>query len=90
MPVLGAAAGVAAGAVAGARLTVRREVYATVPVPAGQTLPAHSLVNYRETGLRMDASTDPRLLRFREQLTRLTGTEPGTASRWRGIRQPAP
>lgn len=68
-----------------ARLTVRREVYAGVEVPAAP-LPAHSLVNYRETARLVDASTEPRLAEFRAIVTGLVGETPGTASRWRGSR----
>lgn len=90
MPHLGPAAGVAVGAAAAVRLTVRREVYANAPIPAGQALPAHSLHTYRDTGVLMDESPEPRLGRFRERLTRLVGTQPGTSSRWRGTRVPEP
>ena len=90
MPHLGPAAGVAVGAAAAVRLTVRREGYANAPVPADQALPAHSLHTYRDTGVLMDESPEPRLGRFRERLTRLVGTQPGTSSRWRGTRVPEP
>jgi len=68
-----------------ARLTVRREVYANAPVP-GSPLPAHSLVNYRETARLVDASAEPRLADFRSLVTTLVGTAPGETSRWRGSR----
>jgi len=68
-----------------ARLTVRREVYAGVPVPTSP-LPAHSLTNYRETARLLDASTEPRLADFRAQLEALVGTAPGEGTRWRGRR----
>ena len=68
-----------------ARLTVRREVYAGAGVPAAP-LPAHSLVNYRETARLVDASTEPRLADFRTLVADLAGEAPGTASRWRGSR----
>jgi pimeloyl-ACP methyl ester carboxylesterase len=90
MPHLGPAAGAAVGAAAAVRLTVRREVYATAPVPVGQALPAHNLAAYRDTGVLMDESPEPRLGRFQERLTRLVGTQPGTSSRWRGTRVPTP
>ncbi len=76
------------GARAEDRLVVRREVFATEPVPVDLALPAHALTAYRETARLMDASPEPRLREFRAALGTVLGGEPGTASRWRGVRAP--
>ena len=68
------------------RLVVRREVFAEQEVPQGQSLPAHALIGYRETGRLMDGSEEPRLQEFRATLGEIIGTEAGESSRWRGIR----
>ena len=76
------------GARAEDRLVVRREVFATEPVPVDRALPAHALTAYRETARLMDASPEPRLREFRSALGTVLGGEPGTVSRWRGVRAP--
>lgn len=76
------------GARAEDRLIVRREVFATEPVPVDRALPAHALTAYRETARLMDASPEPRLREFRSALGTVLGGEPGTVSRWRGVRAP--
>ncbi len=68
------------------RLIVRREVYVVDGVPADQPLPAHTLVNYRETGRLIDASPEPRLQEFRSRLATVLGTTPGEVTEWRGTR----
>ena len=73
---------------AGARLTVRREVYATREVPTAPPLPAHGMVNYRETARLIDASPEPRLREFRARLTSIVGAAPGEATLWRATRAP--
>ncbi|MGY4858878.1 hypothetical protein [Cryobacterium sp. AP23] len=69
-----------------ARLYVRREVFAGVEVPTAEALPAHQLASYRETARLVDASVEPRLLAFREQLGGIVGTTPGEQSIWRAER----
>ncbi|MBG6059102.1 hypothetical protein RCH16_002409 [Cryobacterium sp. MP_M5] len=76
------------GARAEERLVVRREVFATEPVRADLALPAHALTAYRETARLMDASPEPRLREFRSALGTVLGGEPGSMSRWRGVRAP--
>lgn len=71
-----------------ARLTVRRELFAGAAVPASP-LPAHGLVNYRETARLVDASPAPALVDFRTLLAATVGTAPGVATRWRGSRSAA-
>ncbi len=68
------------------RLVVRREVFATEPVPVDLALPAHALSAYRETARLMDASPEPRLREFRSALETVLGGKPGSMSRWRGVR----
>ena len=68
------------------RLAVRREVFADREVPAGQSLPAHALAVYRDTGELMDGSEEPRLQEFRATLGEILGSEVGESSRWRGSR----
>jgi len=81
VPGLGGTSADAAG-----RLLVRREVYASAPLPDGVSLPAHSMANYTETARLIDSSPEPRLRAFREQLTSVVGTSAGTAAVWRGTR----
>lgn len=69
-----------------ARLFVRREVFANDEVPPDETLPAHSLTNYQETGRLIDASPEPRLQEFRARLTTVLGSTPGEVTLWRGTR----
>jgi len=76
------------GARAEDRVVVRREVFATEPVPVDPALPAHALTAYRETARLMDASPEPRLREFRSALGTVLGGEPGSMSRWRGVRSP--
>ena len=68
------------------RLVVRREVFATEPVPVHQALPAHALTAYRETAGLMDGSPEPRLREFRSALGAVLGERPGSVSSWRGVR----
>ncbi|TFD81367.1 alpha/beta hydrolase, partial [Cryobacterium fucosi] len=68
------------------RLVVRREVFATEPVPVDQALPAHALTAYRETAGLMDGSPEPRLQSWRSALATVLGEKPGSMSRWRGVR----
>jgi hypothetical protein len=68
------------------RLYVRRELFAGSDVPVGEPLPAHQLAGYRETARLVDASAEPRLLAFREQLGGIVGTTPGEQSVWRAER----
>lgn len=68
------------------RLFVRREAYATEPLPPGVALPAHSLTTYIETARLIDASPEPRLREFRALLGSVIGTELGTATMWQGRR----
>ena len=68
------------------RVTVRREAFATVPVPEGAVLPAHNLDVYRETARRIDASPETTLQDFRATVTAVLGSAPGEAVLWRGVR----
>jgi hypothetical protein len=68
------------------RVVVRREVFASEPVPRDQALPAHALAAYRVTGRLMDASPEPRLRNFRAAMATMLGGAPGTVSRWRAVR----
>ncbi|MBG6212632.1 MAG: hypothetical protein LH475_06205 [Cryobacterium sp.] len=70
------------------RVTVRREAFASEPLPAGDALPAHHLDRYRETALLIDASPEGNLQDFRDTVTGIVGIEPGEAVLWRGIRLP--
>lgn len=67
-------------------LVVRREVYATREVPTDQPVPAHSLLNYRETARMIDESAEPRLVAFRSRLGGVLGSEAGDVTMWRAIR----
>ncbi len=70
------------------RVTVRREAFASVPVPAGEALPAHHLDRYRETAVLIDASPQESLRNFRDTVAGVLGSRPGEAVLWRGIRSP--
>ncbi|MGO4104034.1 hypothetical protein AB4Y63_08775 [Leifsonia sp. YAF41] len=70
------------------RLLVRREVFASDPLPDGVLLPAHSMSTYQETARLIDSSPEPRLHAFREQLVQVVGTTDGRAGIWRGTRSP--
>ena len=74
---------------AAARLLVRREVYASEPIPDTTSLPAHSMANYAHTARLIDSSPEPRLRAFRDQLTSVVGSSAGIAAVWRGTRSPA-
>lgn len=68
------------------RTYVRRQLFAAADVPVDEALPAHQLVGYRETAGLLDASAEPRLVAFREQLDVIVGTTPGEQSVWRAER----
>jgi hypothetical protein len=68
------------------RVTVRREAYASAPLPAGETLPAHHLDSYRETAQLIDASPETNLQYFRANVADVLGSEPGETVMWRGKR----
>lgn len=70
------------------RVTVRREVFAAMAPPVGETLPAHHLDRYRETALLIDASPETNLQNFRNTVTGVLGSDQGEATLWRGIRLP--
>ncbi|MDJ0377390.1 hypothetical protein [Cryobacterium sp. PH31-L1] len=70
------------------RVTVRREAFASEPLPAGAALPAHNLDTYRETALLIDASPEENLQGFRDTVTGILGSESGGAVLWHGIRVP--
>lgn len=70
------------------RVTVRREAFASEPLPAGAALPAHNLDTYRETALLIDASPEANLQGFRDTVTDVLGSEAGEAVLWRGSRVP--
>lgn len=70
------------------RVTVRREAFASVPVPAGERVPAHHLDRYRETALLIDGSPELHLQHFRDTVVGVLGSAPGEARLWRGIRIP--
>ncbi|MCU1447784.1 MAG: hypothetical protein JWP54_3442, partial [Cryobacterium sp.] len=65
------------------RLYVRRQLFVDTAVPVAEPLPAHQLAGYRETAGLVDASAEPRLVAFREQLGAIVGTTPGEQSVWR-------
>jgi hypothetical protein len=70
------------------RLYVRRELFAETAPPADEPLPAHRMAGYRETAHLIDASAEPRLLAFREQLGGIVGSAAGQQSVWRAERLP--
>ncbi|TFB70965.1 hypothetical protein [Cryobacterium sp. Hz9] len=70
------------------RVTVRREVFAAMAPPVGETLPAHHLDRYRETALLIDTSPETNLQEFRNTVTGVLGSDPGEAVLWRGTRLP--
>lgn len=88
VPALGGAAREVTDA-GNAHLLVRREVYAIDEPPTDSPLPAHTLVNYRETGRQIDDSPEPRLLEWRNTLSSIVGTVPGESTLWHGTRLPA-
>lgn len=88
VPALGGAARETTDA-GNAHLVVRREVYAMAEPPSDSPLPAHSLVNYRETGRQIDESSEPRLAEWRSTLSAVVGVAPGEATLWHGTRLPA-
>lgn len=85
VPALGGAARDATGD-GNRHLIARREAFPNTDPPAGVALPAHSMAAYVETAELIDASPEPRLVRFRELLTVTVGADAGTVSLWRGSR----
>lgn len=85
VPALGGAAREVTDA-GNAHLLVRREVYAIDEPPAHSPLPAHTLVNYRETGRQIDDSPEPRLAEWRSTLSSVVGGAPGESTLWHGSR----
>ncbi|WP_460578390.1 hypothetical protein [Glaciibacter psychrotolerans] len=83
VPVLGGTTAASA-----ARLVVRREAFATAPLPVGVALPAHGMTAYAETARRIDASPEPRLQSFRGLLAKTVGSDAGAGTLWRGSRVP--
>jgi hypothetical protein len=71
------------------RLYVRRELFADAEPGGDDPLPAHRMTAYRETAELVDASTEPRLVEFREHLARFVGSSPGEQSVWRAERIPS-
>jgi hypothetical protein len=70
-------------------LVVTREVFATTEPPVGDALPAHTMNGYRETARMIDASPEPRLIAFRDQLGATLGSATGETTFWRASRSPA-
>lgn len=71
------------------RLTVSRSVLE----PGAEydtAVPAHELGRYQQTGMLIDASEEPRLVAFREQLAEFTRDGDGEMSRWIGTREVSP
>lgn len=71
-------------------LVVRREAFAGDSLPEGQYLPAHDMDAYEQTARLEDASAEPRIATFRQQLAQLVGEEPGEVTLWRGERTDEP
>ena len=70
------------------RLYVRRPLFPDGVQPSAGPLPAHQLAGYLETAGLVDASPEPRLVAFREQLGSIVGVARGEQSVWRAERVP--